>query len=187
MRKKKPSRVKSLDKNLYRIAILVTSIVFISLLWQFRTDLDRFESWGYLGLFLVNVFANSTVVFPLPSVATVFIGGSLWNPILVGIISGVGSAIGDLAGFFIGFGSRGVLNYINNEEKFLLHRFEKWFRKNGFVTVAFLAALPDPVFDLIGIMAGTFNYPLWKFFLATALGRIFRNILVAWTGSKMIS
>ncbi|MBI5452473.1 VTT domain-containing protein [Candidatus Gottesmanbacteria bacterium] len=176
---------KSLIQQWQRIAILLLSLVLMYLLWRERRLIYKFESWGYIGLFLINAFTNATVILPLPSFITVFIGGSIWNPLMVGIISGLGAAIGELIGFFVGFGSRGVIDIFDGQEKWL-KKTEKWLKKNGFITIFVTSVLPDPFFDLVGIAAGTLNYPIWKFFLATALGRIFRNIIIAWSGAKII-
>lgn len=43
----------------------------------------------------------------------------------------------------------------------------------GFFTIVFLAAIPNPLFDLAGLTCGHFLVPLWKFFLATLVGKSF--------------
>lgn len=169
-----------------RIVILIVSLLVVLIAWWNKRLLYRLEHLGYLGLFLVNIFANATVFLPVPSFLTVFVSGAIWNPYYVGIISGIGSAIGELVGFFIGFGGRGVINNLDGRKKIWLRKIELWFKRSGFVTIFIAAALPDPIFDLVGISAGTLNYPVWKFFLATTLGRILRNIIIAWTGAKII-
>ncbi|KAE8678958.1 Vacuole membrane protein KMS1 [Hibiscus syriacus] len=41
----------------------------------------------------------------------------------------------------------------------------------NFFTILVLASVPNPLFDLAGIMCGQFGIPFWKFFLATLLGK----------------
>jgi len=176
----------SFNSPLIRAIILIATILLLILLWQYRRMLYQFENLGYAGLFTVNVFSNATVFLPFPSIMAVFIGGSVWNPLFVGIVSGAGNAIGELIGFFLGFGSRGILDKLDSWELRWFKKMEKWFKKSGFITIFIFSLLPFPIFDLIGILAGTLNYSLWKFFLATVMGRVIRNFIVAWSGAKFI-
>ncbi|PKA57395.1 hypothetical protein AXF42_Ash013582 [Apostasia shenzhenica] len=41
----------------------------------------------------------------------------------------------------------------------------------SFLTILVLASVPNPLFDLAGIMCGQFGIPFWKFFLATLVGK----------------
>ncbi|KAI4311275.1 hypothetical protein MLD38_036181 [Melastoma candidum] len=50
-----------------------------------------------------------------------------------------------------------------------------WFLSHAqhlnFITVLLLASVPNPLFDLAGIMCGQFGVPFWEFFLATLVGK----------------
>lgn len=176
-----------ISDTLLRIAVFAATMIFLLILWQNRKFLNQFEHLGYVGLFVINAVSNATIFLPLPSIAAVFIGGSIWNPLFVGVVSGIGNATGELVGFFLGFGSRGILDQLDGKKLQWLKRIEKWFKKSGFITIFIASLVPIPIFDVIGILAGTLNYPLWKFFLSVALGRILRNFIIAWTGAKIIS
>ncbi|KAH9611886.1 hypothetical protein KSS87_003368 [Heliosperma pusillum] len=41
----------------------------------------------------------------------------------------------------------------------------------NFWTILLLASIPNPLFDLAGIMCGQFGIPFWQFFLATLFGK----------------
>ncbi|KAJ6996007.1 hypothetical protein NC653_012784 [Populus alba x Populus x berolinensis] len=41
----------------------------------------------------------------------------------------------------------------------------------NFFTILVLASVPNPLFDLAGILCGQFGIPFWKFFLATLTGK----------------
>jgi hypothetical protein len=45
------------------------------------------------------------------------------------------------------------------------------FHKFGFFTILLFASVPNPLFDLAGIMCGQFLVPFWKFFLASLIGK----------------
>ena len=137
------------------------------------------QTWGYLGLFLINIIGNATLFFPFPAFAFVFVFGSVLNPWLVGIISGIGAAIGELVGYVVGRGGNEILKKKNKKwfDKSL-----KWSEKRGVFTVIIVfAATPIP-YDIIGILCGIIKYDVKKFFLATLIGKIIINTAIAWAG-----
>ena len=168
-----------------RIAILIVTLFSLFYLWLKRSEFFSFTQYGYLGIFLLNFISSSTVIMPFPGIATVFLGGAILRPIWVGIISGLGATLGELFGYFIGFGTRGLFKTIE-KENYWLKKVERYFHRTGFVTIFIFSALPLPVFDVIGILAGSLNYSLWKFFTAAFLGRVLRNFLIALAGAKVL-
>ncbi|MBK8835391.1 MAG: VTT domain-containing protein [Anaerolineae bacterium] len=57
-------------------------------------------------------------------------------------------------------------------------RLEGFIRKNGFITVFALAAIPNPLFDIGGMLAGITRMPVWQFILATVIGKSVRFTLL---------
>lgn len=168
-----------------RILIFVLSILLIVLIGSLRGYLKDWQRFGYLGLFLFNLIASSTVFFPIPGVATVFVGGAIFNPLLAGWASGIGAGLGELSGYFLGYGGRGLGNIDKKKKDHWFTRLEKFFHRSGFLTTFLFAMLPMP-FDIVGVFAGAVGYPVWKFLLATILGRGIRNSVIAWTGAKLL-
>lgn len=168
-----------------RIIILTVTIILLILIWIFRSSLLYDSKLGLLGIFFINFFASASVVVPLPGIASVFLSGAILDPISVGLASGIGASLGELFGYFLGFGGRGLVKSMEDEKNWI-ENIEFFFNKAGFVTTFIFSALPVPIFDIIGILAGSLNYPIWKFFTATLLGRTLRNILIAWTGEKFL-
>ncbi len=168
-----------------RIFIFVLSILLVVLIGSFRDYLRDWQKLGYIGLFLINLIASSTVFFPIPGIATVFVGGALWNPFVAGWASGLGAGLGELSGYFLGYGGRGLGNMKKKDKKHWFTRFEMFFHRSGFLTTFLFAMLPMP-FDVVGVFAGAVGYPVWKFLLATILGRGIRNSVNAWTGAKVL-
>jgi membrane protein DedA with SNARE-associated domain len=136
-------------------------------------------TYGYLGLFLVNLIGSATIIFPLPSSIFVFASGAVLNPFFVGLSSAIGCAIGELTGFALGTGGRKVI-----EGKWKKHivKVEGWFEKyGGFWIIILFAATPLPD-DIVGIVAGTLKYPIKKFFLASFIGKLILNLILAYAG-----
>ena len=138
--------------------------------------------YGYPGVFLISLIGNATLLLPAPSYAVVFAVGGALNPVAVGIIAGLGAALGELTGYLAGVGGRVVV-----EERALYHRLEKRMHSRGGVLVIFLLALvPNPAFDIGGIVAGTLRMPVWQFVLAAWAGKSIRFILVAFSGQYLL-
>ncbi|KAK8988023.1 hypothetical protein V6N11_065622 [Hibiscus sabdariffa] len=104
------------------------------------------------------------------------------------ILWGLGTALGELPPYFISraasvSGSRidalEELDPSSSEDNGViatrLRQIEHWLLSHSqhmnFFTILVLASIPNPLFDLAGIMCGQFGIPFWKFFLATLIGK----------------
>ncbi|KAH0784551.1 hypothetical protein KY290_004149 [Solanum tuberosum] len=114
---------------------------------------------------------------------------SILNQIqLEAILWGIGTALGELPPYFISraasiSGREGVLmedlDSASKEDSGIisnhLKQIKKWLLSNrqylNFFTILVLASVPNPLFDLAGIMCGQFGIPFWKFFTATLIGK----------------
>ena len=67
-------------------------------------------TYGYAGAFLISLFGNFTVLFPVPFVITIYAFGATLNPFILGIVCGVGSTVGEFSAYLIGRGGRRVLD-----------------------------------------------------------------------------
>lgn len=170
--------------KVFQIALVAFVIVVVALLWIFRGSLPTSPKYGYFGIFMANLIASSTLIIPLPGVAAVFLGGSFLSPVLVGLVSGLGSMFGETVGYLAGYGGRKAISKLNRKT-WLIH-LENFFKKNGFMTIFIVSLIPNPFFDFIGLLSGALKYPLWKYMLSNFLGRSIRNIFIAWTGAKIL-
>ncbi|MEK7075719.1 MAG: VTT domain-containing protein, partial [Patescibacteria group bacterium] len=159
--------------------MIFASVLISGTIIYFRNDLVKLQGYGILGILLISILGNATVVIPAPVILSAFIGGSVYNPILVGLVVALGATIGELTGFMAGVGGRIV---ITDHKHF--KRIEKWMTKSGFLTIFILAAIPNPLFDLAGMCAGATNYGIKKFLLATFLGKSLKFLTIALLGSR---
>jgi uncharacterized membrane protein YdjX (TVP38/TMEM64 family) len=159
-------------------ALSISVLVFV-----FRDSLSRFATFGYTGVFLTSLIGNATLILPVPSLIFVFAaGGTLPSPLLVGILAGIGSTIGELTGYLAGFGSN---TFVEHNKTY--NRIKAWIERSGLWAIALLAFIPNPLFDLAGFAAGTLGIPLRLFLFATFMGKLFKNVLVAYAGSLSIN
>jgi hypothetical protein len=64
------------------LAVIVSILVFL-----FRDSFVNLKAYGLVGIFLISVLGNATIILPVPVVLTAFVGGSVYNPILVSVIT----------------------------------------------------------------------------------------------------
>ena len=143
-----------------------------------------FGDWGYFGIFAIMALSNATIIIPAPGLFAVFAAGGAYDPLLIGIAGGLGAGLGELTGYLFGYGSAGIADAEKNRQ---YARVKGWMEKNGFLTVALLAAVPNPLFDIAGIAAGALKYKWWKFLIACALGAIAKSIVFAYFGHSLLS
>jgi membrane protein YqaA with SNARE-associated domain len=166
-----------------RLAALLFAVTVTILVFVYRDWLADFSSYGYLGLFVVSVVGNATILLPAPSLAATFLAGGIFNPILAGVVSGAGMAIGELSGYMAGYGGTAILDPRD------LKRFEKlqdWMRRHGLLTIFVLSVIPNPIFDLAGVAAGVLHFPLPRFLLACFLGKTAKGLVFALAGAQSL-
>ena len=174
-------REKVVTRRLFQIAAFILILALsIGLFFLARSylDLEDLLRYGYLGIFLISL-SCVTIMFPLPWEAVIIAAGTTLNPLWVGIIASIGATIGELSGYFVGYWGRKVIfgQYSGRYE-----RAESWLKKYGSLTVFVFALLPILIFDLVGLAAGAFRFPLWKFILACWAARLIRCLAEAYLG-----
>ena len=174
---------KNLRLTIARIAALVFVIaitVYIVLLPEEQAE--KLESYGYGGIFLISILANATVIIPAPGLVIVFSMGAVFNPFLVGIAAGLGATLGELSGYLAGFSGQAVI-----EDRKRYDQMSNWMQKNGPLTVAVLAFIPNPLFDLAGMIAGALKMNVFRFLFFAAIGKILKMLLFAYAGAGILS
>jgi membrane protein YqaA with SNARE-associated domain len=157
------------------VAALLVSVGITVAIILLRNRLGNFAVYGYPGVFLVNLIGNATIILPAPAYAAVFAVGSVMDPVLVGIVGGLGAALGEMTGYLAGVGGRPVV-----KNRMLYERLEGWMHKRGMMVVIFLLALvPNPIFDVGGLLAGALRMPVFRFLLACWAGKTVRLIAIA--------
>ena len=159
---------------LFVLAIAVGLFVF----FQCNPEkVEKFESLGYIGAFLISMVTTATVILPSPGAVALFSLGATFNPLLVGLAAGVGGGIGEMPSYLAGYSGRGIwqINWsFQNAGAWL----QRWGSALGFV----FAASPLPI-DLVGIVAGNLRFPFWRFFLACWLGKTVQYLGMAYMGA----
>ena len=145
--------------------------------------MDLVKRYGYIGAFLASVLGNATIILPAPYSLFVFILGGILDPLLLGAISGLGAAIGELTGYALGAAWRKA---VKEEKKRELERAKRLLENPGFIIVFAMAATPLPD-DVVSIPLGLIGYPLRKAFLAFLAGKTLLCLILAYSGRLLIN
>ncbi|XVF06085.1 hypothetical protein REPUB_Repub06bG0017900 [Reevesia pubescens] len=150
-------------------------------------ELIHYAQFGVWWLAL-GVASSIGLVFPSVHGSRVPLSSILPQVQLEAILWGVGTALGELPPYFISRAARVSGSKLDIMSDFdsssaedggntanHLKQIENWLLSHSqylnFFTILVLASVPNPLFDLAGIMCGQFGIPFWKFFLATLLGK----------------
>ena len=175
-------RDRILTNRIIQIIIFLVILAFsIILFLYFRKnfDMEQFLTYGYLGVFITNLICCASILFPIPGEAINIAAGTVMNPLFVGLIAAVGATIGEPTSYLAGSLGRkiGLTRYLEKYEDA-----QRWMQRYGSFAIFLFALLPILIFDLIGIVAGTTRYPLWKFLAACFVGRLLRCLVESYFG-----
>lgn len=135
-------------------------------LWYYT----EYGNWGiYLGVFLISIFGNFTVIFPVPYTIAIIVISVVVpdvNPFLIGLVAGLGAAIGEVSAWLIGRSSQEMLHDSEKMERMKSYVDRGWAPYLIFIFAA--TPLPD---DAFLIVLGLADYKLWKTLIWCFLGK----------------
>ncbi len=156
------------------VLAIVISVAVILLSARFRDALIAFGQLGLLGLFVLSVVGNATVLIPAPAFVVACAAAPIYGVLATGLVAGVGSAVGEMTGYMAGYGGTAVL-----PQGKLYQRMHDLMERFGPFMIFAMALFPNPIFDVGGLVAGVLKMHPLAFFLATAAGKAMRLTLVA--------
>ena len=173
------SRARQLASLLLMAAILIG---FSALVFIFRDQIIRLSQYGYLGLFVIAAVSSASVLVPVPGLALAFATGGALNPLGVGLAIGTGAAVGELIGYAAGVGGHGLV-----ADNSSYQRVSVYMKRYGMWAVFGLAVIPNPLFDIVGIVSGVLRIPVWRFFFACWAGNVIKATVIAFAGMGAIT
>ncbi|TFG33990.1 hypothetical protein EU527_05545 [Candidatus Thorarchaeota archaeon] len=168
--------------------ILVTSPIITSPLSQFFEWMAEIAIiLGYWGTFLACLLGSASVIVEVPFAGIPFVLGGLrdsltgpflFNPWIIGIISGIGATIGDMTSYALGYFGRRFADEANSSG---FSRFIDHHPRATPLAVFILASTPMPL-DPAVVALGIARYQWWKLFVPCLVGEIIFLTGVAWAG-----
>ncbi|MDO8614423.1 MAG: VTT domain-containing protein [Dehalococcoidia bacterium] len=157
--------------------------------FYFSADISNLRTYGYAGLFLINLIGAASILLPSPAAVTVIGAGALLEDFLgvpvfvwVGLVAGLGEALGEFSGYAAGYGGRFII-----ESRPEYPRIRSWMERNGTLTIFMMSIVPNPLFDVAGLAAGAVRMPMARFFVAVLVGKTLKNGWMAALGGLGVS
>ncbi len=159
------------------VFILVASFVGVGTgLWiGGRLDVEQV---GYAGLFAVSLIASGSIILPVPGIAALCIAVAPavgLDPLAAGVVSALGQSLGEMTGYLAGVTGTGLVSrsrYYARVRRLVL--------RYGWIVLFGLAVVPNPVFDLAGVAAGSLRYPVRRFLLVVFAGKLVKSVAIAY-------
>jgi membrane protein YqaA with SNARE-associated domain len=175
-------------------ALLIISVggtVFFILNWEY---VEQLQGRGLLGLFIISLFAGSPIPIPTPSMILTFTLGSVLNPALVGLVSGVGNGIGNALIYWSGRGGHAFFKSFSApsegaEPKSWIGRLFKKIpnllnraRGRVLLSVFLLSIYPNPVLTPMIIGMGASRFSFTRFFVVICVGKTVQSMVLSYLG-----
>ena len=160
------------------ISLLITAAlcIFVALYWE---DFTNFAKYGYVGVLVISFLAGITPFVPVPSVLVVFTLGAVLNPVLIGLIAGLGEAMGSMMVYVTGLTGARPMHALDSN---VMKKFQIWMKTRGAISVFAMSAIFNPLFYPFTALAGMMHFGWWRFFLLCLAGKAVKNTLVAGAG-----
>ena len=158
------------------ISIILLSVILGTII-GLRNSLPDIETVGYLGVFILSLVGSASVLLPIPGTAAICVGPGILNltPVIVAIIGSVAEVIGESSSYIIGYSGRGFV-----DKGRFYGAIQKRMQSKGSLFIFVMCCIPNPLFDLVGIAAGSLKFPFRKFLLSVWLGKLVKGITVAY-------
>lgn len=157
--------------------VFVFNLILMAFLLLSDVDLETYAALGYLGVGTANFMTSATIFTPVSAAVVTFIAAKSLDPVLLIVISSIGTTIGEGVIYILGDGIDEVVNQYKWHKKL-----KKWFFKAPFLFLVIWVALPNPVQAFGQIFAGSTRYPIWKYSLAIFIGNAIWFTLVVYAG-----
>jgi len=147
---------------------------FFNGLWQILLQ------YGYFGVFIISFIGTASIIVPVPYTLIIF-GLSLtgqWDPILLTIAGGTGSAIGELSGYLLGYFGRRI---VSEERQKKMTYLVKLFDRYGPLAIFLFALTPLPD-DVLFIPLGILRYKFYKAFIPALIGKMLMIVILVNSG-----
>lgn len=188
-------RLSKREMSLGALAIVVTIALF-AVAFYYRDELMStgwVAQFGLLGVLIAAFIAGSTfsiTAIPVPYYLLVLglppLVADQWGilaPVWVGLLAAIGSSLGQLITFMIGYGSRGLSQKVSSRISGRFYdRAISWAERHGSLAVFLMSAVVNPLHLPMTIAIATLRYPPHKFFFFCFLGSSVKSLLLAFAG-----
>ena len=162
-------------QKILRVSPLLISAAFIAtglVLWA--TGTFNIETVGYTSIFFLAFIGAALIFLPVSALAAVCVAVAVdLNPFVVAVVAASAESIGELTGYLAGMGGKSFFEH----KRFYL-RFKNLFSRYAALTLLIGSAIPNPLFDILGVIAGSTLYPVKRFLLLVCIGKTLKFLWV---------
>lgn len=158
------------------LALTFACCIAVLFYWDY---VRQVQHYGYFGAFVISILAGATVLVPIPGILVVFTLGSVLHPALLGVVSGLGEAVGSIGIYLSGYSGRRAVQKLPPE---FFGKFSDWIQRRGKMAVFIMSAMLNPFFYPFTAMAGMLRFGLIKFFFLCWGGKTVKNMIIAYLG-----
>lgn len=136
------------------------------------------ETAGYGGVWLMHFVGAASIVVPVPSLLALCAASAPdvgLSPLLLGLLAGSAESLGEMTGYAVGLSGQKALRN-NRWYPKLKGIMERYGGKALFV----VGVVPNPVFDVMGFIAGSLAYPVARFIAILLVAKTIKNIGLAY-------
>lgn len=176
-RKRWYSRIR-MPKMSLRIQILLFiyfSIATVAVMIIARPWILDLGAWGYAGAFGISLLGNASVLLPAPGAAVIIMMAKDFDPLLLGVASGIGGTFGASTSYLAGMLSGKA---IENNRFYRMSR-RAMGRVGGLIIFLFTLA-PFLPMDAASIVAGAIRYPFLRYLLVMGLAHTIKMVAITW-------
>jgi len=131
-------------------------------------------------VFIISFIGTASIIIPVPYTLFIFALSTTqnWDPWLLIIAGGFGSAAGELTGYALGyFGRRIISEERQRKMTYLLKLFDRYGPLAIFIFA--LTPLPD---DVLFIPLGILRYKFYKAFIPALIGKLAMLVIIVYLG-----
>ena len=144
-------------------------------LWQL------FLPYRYFGVFAISFIGTASIIIPIPYTVLILslsLSSTEWDPLLLTIAGGLGSAMGEMVGYVLGYYGRRVVSVERQRKmEYLVEIFDRY----GPLAIFVFAVTPLPD-DLLYIPLGLMHYKFYKAFIPTIIGKFLMIFIIVYFG-----
>ena len=172
------------------VVIILAAIIGLSIAAQeyIIGFVELLPTLGIAGAFALGFLSSFTLFLPSPAFIAVISMGAVFDPVLVGVAAGIGSAIGEMTGYIVGRGAEAAIHrrkgHVHNEViriRLLFNRYKPD------VIVFVFATVPLLPIDAMGIFCGAIRYNWKRFLVIVSIGKIIKFTALAFAGSAALA
>lgn len=164
--------------NIWHYLAIIPVVVITLGVMLLAPRIPNLQAYGLPGIFLLSLLANATLILPVPGVFITSTMATVMPPLGVALAAGSGAALGELTGYLAGYSGQVA---VENRPKY--QKFVDWMRKYGGWTILLFSFIPNPAFDMAGIVAGALKMPVHKFLLWCWVGKVLKMLMFAYAGA----